>query len=63
MSSELSQWPTEAEAAAMLGTSMKKISRYAAKGLIEIRKRPRDGKKPENAAIRVTLKSSSRALT
>jgi hypothetical protein len=44
----LSEWPTEAEAAAMLGTSVKTISRYASQGKIEILKRPRPGKKPEN---------------
>lgn len=41
-------WPTEAEAAVLLRTSRKTIMRDAAKGLIEIRKRPRPGKKPVN---------------
>ncbi len=45
---ELSEWPSESEAAALLRTSVKTINRYAAKGKIEIRKRPREGKKPEN---------------
>lgn len=48
LTQKLSEWPSESEAAAILGTSTKTIARYAAKGLIEIRKRPRDGKKPEN---------------
>jgi hypothetical protein len=43
-----SAWPTESEAALTLATSVKSIQRYAAKGLIEIRKRPRVGRKPEN---------------
>lgn len=45
---EIQDWPTETEAAAQLGTSVKTISRYAAAGKIEMRKRPREGKKPEN---------------
>src|SRR5690348_7977261 len=44
----MSEWPTESEAAALLGASVKTLHRYAAKGLIEIQKRPRPGKKPEN---------------
>jgi hypothetical protein len=46
--SQLETWPTEAEAAAQLATSVKTIARLAAKGKIEVRKRPRAGKKPEN---------------
>jgi hypothetical protein len=45
---DVSKWPSEAEAASMLGTSIKTIIRYAAAGKIETRKRPRPGKKPEN---------------
>jgi hypothetical protein len=41
-------WPTETEAAAALAISVKSVQRYATKGLIEIRKRPRTGRKPEN---------------
>lgn len=48
MSKRMLDWPTEAEAAQILGTSVKTITRYGAKGLIEIRKRPREGKRPEN---------------
>lgn len=44
----LDNWPTEAEAAALLQTSVKTISRYAEAGKVELRKRPRAGKKPEN---------------
>jgi excisionase family DNA binding protein len=44
----LESWPTETEAAAQLGTSAKTIARYASQGKIEVRKRPRPGKKPEN---------------
>jgi hypothetical protein len=41
-------WPTETEAAAALAISVKSVQRYVTKGLIEIRKRPRTGRKPEN---------------
>jgi len=44
----VSEWPTEAEAAALLGVSVKTIGRYAAKGMVEMRKRHRIGKKAEN---------------
>lgn len=42
------QWPTESAAAALLGTSVKTIARYARQGKIERRKRPVAGRKPEN---------------
>jgi hypothetical protein len=45
---EISEWPTEAEAAAAIGVSIRTLQRYAEKGQIEIRSRPREGKKPEN---------------
>lgn len=48
----MSEWLTESEAAAALGTSVKTISRYVAKGLIEVQKRPRPGKKPQNVCNR-----------
>jgi excisionase family DNA binding protein len=48
MPAELSEWPTEAQAAALLGTSVKTINRHAKDGRLELRKRPRAGKKPEN---------------
>jgi hypothetical protein len=48
MTISLSEWPNEAQAAAMLGTSVKTIMRYADAGKIETQKRPRPGKKPEN---------------
>jgi excisionase family DNA binding protein len=44
----LADWPSEQEAAAALGCSVKSIHRYADKGLIELRKRQRLGVKPEN---------------
>lgn len=44
----LSEWPSESQAAEMLGTSVKTVLRYANDGKIEMRKRPRTGKKPEN---------------
>jgi excisionase family DNA binding protein len=44
----LSEWPTEAEAAALLGCSVRSLTRYAEKGQIEMRKRPVNGRKPEN---------------
>jgi len=48
MTISLAEWPNEAQAAAMLGTSVKTIIRYADAGRIETQKRPRPGKKPEN---------------
>lgn len=48
MSPDIEQWPTDEAAAAILGTSSKTIHRYAAKKWIEMRKRQRPGKKPEN---------------
>jgi len=48
MTISLADWPNEAQAAALLGTSVKTIIRYADAGKIETQKRPRQGKKPEN---------------
>lgn len=45
---DLNHWPTEAQAAAQLGVTVRSIGRYAEKGRIEIRKRQREGKKAEN---------------
>jgi hypothetical protein len=45
---DLTHWPTEAEAAAVIGCSVRTLQRYAGAGKIEIRTRPREGKKPEN---------------
>jgi D-alanyl-D-alanine carboxypeptidase len=44
----LESWYTEAEAAARLGTTARTVQRYIEQGKIEVQKRPRDGKKPEN---------------
>lgn len=44
----ISNWPTEAEAAKMLKTSVRTIQRYAERGKIEVRKREREGVKPVN---------------
>lgn len=43
-----SDWPTLAETAAILGTSERTLLRWQETGKIEIRKRVREGKKPEN---------------
>jgi len=48
MSSELSKWPNEAQAAEMIGASTKTVLRYVQAGKIEMRKRARRGLKPEN---------------
>ena len=41
-------WPTIEEAAAQLGTSVRTMWRHAEARTVEIRKRPRPGKKPAN---------------
>jgi hypothetical protein len=43
-----SNWPDEAQAAALLGTSIKTVIRYAWQGKIEVKKRARVGRKPMN---------------
>lgn len=48
MIEDLSSWPNEAGAAAQLQVSIKTIQRYGEHGKVEVRKRPRPGKKPEN---------------
>lgn len=48
MNPNLSTWPTEAEAAHMIGCSVRTLQRYAQDGRVEIRPRKRDGRKPEN---------------
>lgn len=45
---DLSKWPTEPDAASAIGVSVRTLQRYAESGKIEIRPRPREGKKPEN---------------
>lgn len=45
---DLSTWPTLEEAAAILKTSVRSIWRENARGKLEMQKRPRPGKKPEN---------------
>jgi hypothetical protein len=45
---DVSDWLTEAEAAAELDCSVRTIQRYASDGKIEMRKRQREGRKPES---------------
>src|SRR3954470_2205971 len=45
---DLSTWPTLKEAAAILRTSVRSIWRENERGELEMQKRPRPGKKPEN---------------
>jgi len=45
---DLTQWPTIDQAAALLQTSIRSIWRHNENGKLEMRKRPRPGKKPEN---------------
>jgi len=45
---DVSKWPTEYQAADAIGVSVRTLQRYAEAGKIEIRPRPRQGKKPEN---------------
>lgn len=48
MDPDLTQWPSVEEAAAILQTSRRSIERKFERGELEIRKRTRPGKKPEN---------------
>lgn len=48
MDPDLTRWPSVEEAAAILQTSRRSIERKFERGEIEIRKRTRPGKKPEN---------------
>ena len=45
---DVSQWPTLDEAAAQLQTSPRTLQRQHRRGMLELRKRPRSGRKPEN---------------
>jgi predicted DNA-binding transcriptional regulator AlpA len=45
---DLADWPTEEQAAAVLGVARKTIMRYIADGKIQKRTRPRPGRKPMN---------------
>lgn len=45
---DLSQWPTLEEAAAILKTSVRSLWRHNERGELEMRKRPKPGRKPEN---------------
>ncbi len=48
MAQSLADWPTIEEAAAQLNTSVRTMWRHAEARRVEMRKRPRPGKKPEN---------------